>query len=103
MSALFAIHNYINPNTTVRTAAQVTAHASYMINRTGTLFNYACGEDRPPPSYQEYDEASDTNQKEEYIDDLSDQYKNKQKFRDEIINFVGDETELGNEKILEKR
>ena len=39
LSALFLIYNCIKPDTTVRTAAQVTAHASHMINRTGTLFN----------------------------------------------------------------
>ena len=101
-----------------------------MINRAGPLFNYGWGEDGtssirepasqmrrhgPPPSYQEYDEAGNTNQQEEYIDeetevlnkkgrdDLNDVYENKQKFRDEIINFIGDETELVNEKILDKR
>ena len=36
-------------------------------------------------------------------DDLNDLYKNNQKFRDEIINFVGDKTGLSNEKILDKR
>ena len=30
-------------------------------------------------------------------------YKNNQKFRDEIIKSVGDETELINENILDKR
>ena len=32
------MYKYIKPNTTVRTAAQVIAHASHMINRTGALF-----------------------------------------------------------------
>ena len=45
LSALFWTYNCIKPDTTVRTAKQVTAHASHLINRTGTLFNYACGED----------------------------------------------------------
>ena len=57
LSALFWIYNCIKRDTTVRTAAQVTAHASQTINRTGTLFNYAWGEDGLPPSYQEYGEA----------------------------------------------
>ena len=40
----FMIYNWIKPDTTVRTAAQVTAHASHTINKTDTLFNYAWGE-----------------------------------------------------------
>ena len=58
---------------------------------------------------------SNTNQQEEYIDeetealnekgrdDLKDLYKNKQKLRDEVPNFLEDKTGLGNEKILDKR
>ena len=33
------------------------------------------------------------------LDDLNDLYKNNQKFRDEIINFVGGNAGLSNEKI----
>ena len=87
LSALFCIYNCIKPDTIVRTVAQVTAHASHMISRTGTLLNHAWGEDGSPPSYQENGEASakpfhgwtkshdqdgvssfynNTNQKEEY-------------------------------------
>ena len=46
-----------------------------MVNRTGTLFNYGCGEDGLQPSYQEYDQDgasslyNNTNQQEEYIDE----------------------------------
>ena len=65
---------------------------------------------------------SNTNQQEEYIDqascfvdeetealnekgrdDLKDLYKHNQKSRDEVISFVGDNTGLGIEKILDKR
>ena len=58
---------------------------------------------------------SNTNQHEEYIDeetqalsekgrdDLKDLYKNNQKFREEVINIVGDKTGLGNDQILDKR
>ena len=107
------IYNFSKPNPTVRTPVHVAANASHMINITGALFNYCWGESSP--LYQEYDVASNTNQQEEYIveetevlnkkgrDDLNDLYENNQKFRGEIINFVGDETELGNEKILDKR
>ena len=35
--------------------------------------------------------------------DLSELQKYNNKFRDEITNFVGDEVELSNEKILDKR
>ena len=86
--------------------AQVTAHASHMINGTGILLNYAWGEDGSPPSYQEYEQDrasspySNTRQLEEYTDEetealnkkgrdcLNDLYKNNQKCKDEIINFV---------------
>ena len=59
------IYNCIKPDTTVRTAAQVAAHASHMINRTVTLLNFAFGEDgtspvyileASPPSYHEYEQ-----------------------------------------------
>ena len=122
------IKNFIKPNLTVRTAAHVATHASHMINRTGALFNYAYGiESMPcngvaPPSYQKCDEDSNTNQQQDYIDqgsgfideetedlnkkcrdDLNDQYKINQIFRDEIINFVREETELSYRNILDKR
>ena len=61
------INNFAKPNPTVRTAAHVLAIASHMINRTGALFNHAFGE--APTSYQECDEASNTNQQEDYIDE----------------------------------
>ena len=75
LSALFMKYNCIKPDTTVRTAAQVTAHATHLINRTGTLLNYAWGEDGLSPSYQQYDQDrafslySKTNQQEEYINE----------------------------------
>ena len=81
LASSFMIYNCIKPDTTVRTAAQVTAHAIHMINRTGTLFNYFWGEasaephESSPPSYQEYeqDRASslycNNHQLEEYIDE----------------------------------
>ena len=120
MDSFFMIYNCVKPDPTIRTAAHVTAYASHMINRTGTLYNYAWGEDGPPPSYQECDQDSLSSKsiqpdKDEYFnedtealnkkgrDDLNDLYKNNQKFEDEIIKFVVDETELGNEKILDKR
>ena len=41
LSALFMIYNCIKHDTKVRNAANVAAHASHLINRTGTLLNYA--------------------------------------------------------------
>ena len=82
----FMIYNCIKPDTTVRTAAQVTAHASQVINRTGTLCNYAWGEapaephESSPPSYQKYEQYraslySNTHQLEEYIDEETEALK----------------------------
>ena len=55
-SALLMIYNCMKSDTTVKTAAHVAAYSSHMINGTGTLLNYALGEDRSPPSYQEYEQ-----------------------------------------------
>ena len=137
LSALLMIHNRIKPDTTVRTASHVAAHASHMINRTGTFLNFAYGEDgdslvynheSSSPSYHAYeqDRASSVFSKTrsvtrqqiiqvEYIDedtealnkkgrdDLKDFYKNNQKFKNEIMNFVRDETELSDKNILDKK
>ena len=54
-ASFFIIYNCIKPDPAVRTAAQVTAHASHIINRTSAFFKYGLGS---PPSYQEYGEAS---------------------------------------------
>ena len=37
------------------------------------------------------------------MDDLHDLHKDNQKFKDEIINFVGDKAGLSNDKILDKK
>ena len=39
----FVIYNYMNPDTTVRTAAHVASHASHILNRKSTLLNCAYG------------------------------------------------------------
>ena len=116
MSALFTIYDCIKPDTTVRTAANVAAYASHMINRMGALLNYAYGEDGSPPSYQEYEHYgaslpySNTHQLKEYIDeetealnkkggdDLKNLYENNQKIRDEVKNFVGDKSGMSNKR-----
>ena len=70
------MYNYFEPDPAVKTAAQIAANTSHMLNLAAPLFNFAYGEDdRPiktidnsgssPASYQEYDEASNTNQQEE--------------------------------------
>ena len=48
----FLIYNYLNPDTTVRTAGHVASHAIHMLNRTSTLLNYAYGSSSisKPPS-----------------------------------------------------
>ena len=66
------------------------------------------GEDTSPPSYQECEQEEYIDEETEALnkkgrDDLNDLYINNQKFRDEVINLVGDKTVLGNEKILDKR
>ena len=33
----------MSPDTTVTTAAHVASHASYMLNKTSALVNFACG------------------------------------------------------------
>ena len=40
IGACFLIYNYMSPDSTVKTAALVTAGASNILNRTNTLFNY---------------------------------------------------------------
>ena len=52
------IYNYVKPDPDIRTAAQVTAHASHMINRTGALLNYGLGEEGSPSPYQECEQDS---------------------------------------------
>ena len=75
------------------------------------------GEEGSPPPYQECEQDSKSIQLDEYEyiveetealnkkgrDHLNFLYKNNQKFRDEIIKFISDETELSNEKIVDKR
>ena len=125
IASFFMIYNCIKPDPAVRTAAQVTAHASHLINRTGALLNYGLGS---PISYQEYGEASampheqdslssKSIQLDEYEctdedtealnkrgrDNLNNLYINIQNIKDEIINFISDETELSNEKIVDIR
>ena len=93
----FMIYNYISPDTTVKTAALLAAGASSILNRTNNLINYVYG----TPSDYMNQETGTLNKK--VLDGLNDIYKNNQKFRDELINFVGGKAGLSNEKIFDKR
>ena len=61
IDSFFMIYNCIKPDPAVRTAAQVTAHASHMINRTGELLNYELGEEGSPLPNQECEQDSLSN------------------------------------------
>ena len=91
------IYNYISPDTTIKTAGLVAAVASSILNRTNTLINYGYGN----PS--EYMNAETGTLSKKGLHDLKYLYKNNQKFRDEIINFVGGKARLSSEKILGKK
>ena len=91
------LYNYISPETTVKTAALVAAGASSIINRTNNLINYG-----NVTSFEYMNEETGTLNKKG-LEDLNDLYKNIKKFRDEIINFVGDKAGLSSERVLDKR
>ena len=93
----FMIYNYLNPDSTVKTAVLVAAGASSILNRTYTLINYYYW---TPFEYMN-EETGTLNKKG--LDDLNDLYKNNQKFRDEVINFVGGEAGLSNDQIIDKK
>ena len=122
----FMIYNYIYPDTTVKTAGVVAMAASSMLNRASRLVNYGYGEDLQ--SMMENHEQSafsddlrssfaNTIEKlqEEYIDEemgtlnrkgqkyVNRLYVNNEEFREEIVNFVRDKTELDLEVILDRR
>ena len=73
------------------------------------------GEEGSPHSYQECGQEEYFDQGSCFIgedtkalnkkgrDDLNDLYINNQKFRDEVVNLIGDKTGLNNEKNLDKR
>ena len=68
------IYNCIKPDTTVRTAAHVAAHASQLINRTCTLLNFAYGKDWTSPVYNH--ESSPTSYHDYEQDRASSMYSN---------------------------
>ena len=116
----FMTYNYMNPDTTVRTAGHVATSASHMLNRTNTLLNFGLGMDRDRD--QEHEQEHEHNERscftdpiQEYIDVevgilikegrryLNRLYGNNEEFRDEIINFVKNKMQLDLEAILDRR
>ena len=109
---LLLIYNTIKPDTKVRTAAQVATQPSLLLNRKGSLANFAYGEDleqnrgtclayRPLVSYKVDQEPEQEKEhhlviQEEYLDDetevlneearvdLLDLYKNNKKLEMKI-------------------
>ena len=112
----FMIYNYMSPDTTVKAAGHVAASASNILNRASTLVNgtlsmfhhFGLGEEKQRNQFIEKIQ-------EEYIDEetgilnkegrryLSRLYGKNEEFRDAIINFVRDKTELDLEVILDRR
>ena len=68
---LMWIFNTMNPDPTVKTAAQVATHASHLIKRTGSIMNMGYDEDLD--HQQKYHESSSVlgGIQEEYIDQES--------------------------------
>ena len=90
IASFFMIYNCVKPDPAVRTAAQVTAHASHMINKTGALLNYGLREERSPPQYQECEQDSLSRKsiqldEHEYIDEDTDALN--KKGRDDLKNL----------------
>ena len=104
----FMIYNYMSPDTTVKTAGHVATSASNILNRANTLVNIGYGEEEQRNQFIEkiqeenIDEEIGILNKEgrRYLNRL---YGNKEEFRDEIIIFVRDKTELDLEVILDRR
>ena len=98
------IYNYMSPDTTVRTAGHVATSASNILNRASTLVNFGYGEEKQRNQFikklqEEYihEETGILNKEgRRYLNRL---YGNNEKFRDEIIIFVRDKTELDLEMI----
>ena len=107
----FMIYNLTNPNATAKTAAFVATAASGILNKTNILVNY--GSVKPFYGYgeggqflkkirDEYtnDEGILNRRGREYLCEL---YKDKEEFRNEIVDFVKDKSELEIEVIIDNR
>ena len=107
----FLIYNLTNPNATAKTAAFVATAASGILSKTNTLVNY--GSVKP---FYGYGEGGQFFKKirDEYINDegilnrkgreyLCELYKDKEEFRNDIVDFVKDKSELELEVIIGNR
>ena len=121
------IYNYIYPDMTVKNAGLVAMGSSSMLSRSSTLVNYGYGVDLQSmlenqgqsPLHHDDLQSSFANKKEkiqeEYIDEemgtlnrkgqkyLNKLYVKNVEFREEIVSFVRDKTELDLEVILDRR
>ena len=98
----------MSPDTTVKTAGHAATSASNILNRASTLINFGCGEEEQRKQFieklqEEYinkETGISNKQGRRYLNRL---YENNEEFREEIINFVRDKTELDLEVILDRR
>ena len=104
----FMIYNYMSPDTTVKTAGHLATGASNKLNRASTLVNFGCREEERRKQFIEKLLGEYINKETGILNKegrsyLNSLYGNNEEFRDEIINFVGDKTELDLEVILDRR
>ena len=114
ISSGFFIINYIYPDMISRKAGNIAMGASTMLHRVSTLVNIGYGEELDNDLRSSFTDPRNTKQGE-YINEedwvlnrkggkyLSNLYENNEEFRNEIINFVRDKTELELEVILDRR
>ena len=95
----FMIYNYMSPDTTVKTAGHVATSASNILNRASTLVNFGCREEEQKKQFFEKLQGEYINKETGILNKegrmyLNRLYGNKEKFREENINFVRDKKEL---------
>ena len=95
------IYNYMSPDTTIKTAGHVATSASNILNRASTFVNFGYGEEKQLQG--EYINKGTGNLNKEGRRYLNRLYGNNEEFREEIIDFVRDKTELDLEVILDRR
>ena len=76
------------------------SYHEYEQDRASSLFSNTRSETRQLLIQEEYFDEETEAPNKKGRDDLNDLYKNNQKFTDEIINVVRDETELSNKNVL---
>ena len=91
----------MSTDTTVKTTGHVATSASNVLNRASTLVNFGYGEEKQLQGEYINKETGILNKKgRRYLTRL---YENNEEFKEEIINFVTDKTELDLEVILDRR